>query len=321
MFGKVLRSGWLLPLTVLVVAPTPRVFAQHRQRGEGTEYGKAAICCLAFAPNGRFVAVGRDDGMVRLRDVDVERWQVVAEGHRGPISSIGFDGAASNFALACGAEATIEVLSTSARESIRCIHYGVRTLALSPDGRLLVSGGSDQAVRFWELPAGRLLPGVSPHHAEVTSVAFARDGKTVISGATDGGVWLWDTAPPRPRRALMSARSSINSVALSADGETAWAGGQDGMVRGWNVATGALRMQVSAGAEVASLAVSPDGGLAAGTVAGTIHLWDVRTSGEFAALRGHTQAVSALAFSPDGKTLASGGHDGEARLWHPPSSK
>jgi WD40 repeat protein len=170
MCGKLLRYGWLAAVAALLTGLAHTASAQHRERGEGTGHGKTAICCLAFAPNGRFFAVGRDDGVVRLRDVDVERWKVVVEGRRGPIDAIAFDGTASNFALACGPEAAIEVWSTSVHDPIRCVHYGVRTLALSPDGKLLVSGGSDQAVRFWELPAGRLLPGTSPHHGEVTSV-------------------------------------------------------------------------------------------------------------------------------------------------------
>jgi WD40 repeat protein len=319
MRGKVLQYGWMPAIAALAIGPAENAHAQEPDYGQGVGHGKAAICCVAFAPNGRFFAVGRDDGIVRLRDVDVERWRVVTR-HRGPITAIAFDGAANNFAWACGPEAAIEVWSTSAREPIRCVHYGVRTLALAPDGRLLVSGGSDQAVRFWEVPAGRLLPGVSPHHGEVTSVAFARDGKTVISGAADGSICLWDTTPPRPRRALGSGRAAINSVALSADGKTAWAGGQDGMVRGWDAATGGVRMQLAAGAAVESLAVSVDGRLAAGTADGTIHLWDVRTAGECATLRGHTQTVAALTFSPDGKTLVSGGRDGQARIWHLPSA-
>jgi WD40 repeat protein len=321
MCGKLHLCGWLPAVAALVTAPAQMVRAQERERGEEAGHGKAAICCLAFAPNGRFFVVGRDDGIVRLRDVDAERWKVVREGHRGAIAAVAFDGSASNFAWACSEEAAIEVWSTSARDPIRCVHYGVRTLALSPDGRLAVSGGSDQAVRFWELPAGRLLPSTSPHKAEVTSVAFARNGKIVISGAADGSVWLWDIAPPRPRRALASGRTAVNSVAISADGATAWAGGQDGMVRGWDVATGELRTQLSAGAAVDSLALSVDGRLAAGTAAGTIRLWEARMGAECATLRGHTRAVATLAYSPDGKTLASGGRDGEARLWHVPSSK
>jgi hypothetical protein len=321
MWKQLSGCGWLLALAALAIAPAPMARAQDRERGEEAGHGKAAICCVAFAPNGRLLAVGRDDGVVRFRDVNVERWSIVTQNHRGAIAAIGFDGTASNFAWACGPEAAIEVWSNSAQDPIRCVHYGVRTLALAPDGRLLVSGGSDQAVRFWELPAGRLLPGTSPHKAEVTSVAFARNGKTVISGAADGSVWLWDTAPPRPRRALANGRTSINSVVIGADGGTAWAGGQDGMVRGWDAATGELRAQFCAGAAVDSLALSGDGTLAAGTAAGTIRLWDVRMTAECATLRGHSLGVAALAYSPDGKMLASGGRDGEARLWHLPSSK
>src|SRR5262245_53226922 len=144
MRGKALGCGWLPWTAALVMAPVQAACAQERGHGEGTQHGKAGICCLAFAPNGRFLAVGRDDGVVRLRETDVERWRVVTEGHRGAINAIAFDGSASNFAWACGTEAAIEVWSTSVREPIRCVHYGVRTLALAPDGRLLVSGGSDR---------------------------------------------------------------------------------------------------------------------------------------------------------------------------------
>src|SRR5262249_47823044 len=155
--------------------------------------------------------------------------------------------------------------------------------------------------------SGRLLPGGSAHKAEVTSVAFSRDGKTVISGAADGSVWLWNLTPPRGRQALLGSRAAIKSVAMSADGETAWAGGQDGIVRCWAVSTGKLLTQFAVGVPVDALAISLDGRLAAGTADGRIRIWDVRTAAECATMHGHSQAVTSLAYSPDGKTLASGG--------------
>jgi WD40 repeat protein len=80
--------------------------------------------------------------------------------------------------------------STPARHASR-----VNSLAFSPDGRCLASGGDEASVRLWDLATGEELALVQEHLRSVNSVVFSPDGKTIASGSNDATVRLWDVVP------------------------------------------------------------------------------------------------------------------------------
>ena len=106
-------------------------------------------------------------------------------------------------------------------------------VAVTPDGRIAVSGGADGTVRVWDL-AGTAPPRVlTGHHSQVSGVAVTPDGRTAVSGGT---VRLWDLAGTAPPRVLTGDADPVWGVAVSADGRTAVSGGHDGTVRVWDLA-------------------------------------------------------------------------------------
>jgi WD40 repeat protein/tetratricopeptide (TPR) repeat protein len=190
----------------------------------------------------------------------------------------------------------------------------VQSVAFSPDGKLLASGSRDHTIRFWDInkraPAGEPLVGYSDQ--PVSNVTFNPDGKTLASSSEDE-ILLWDVATGRPRGEPLSDQRQItgaSALAFSTDGGTLASTSGDDIIL-WEVATGQPRREpLPSPKGVGKAALSLDGRIAAAYNFSDkrIYLWDPETGEPHRQpLSGlEADAVSALAFSPDGRTLAAG---------------
>jgi WD40 repeat protein len=204
----------------------------------------------------------------------------------------------------------------------------VKSIAFSPDGKILASASKDQTVKLWETASGRQLFTLTQPD-EVWAVAFSPDGKTLATGGRDNTVRLWDARAGVELRTLRGHEGPVHAVAFSPDGKTLASGAWDKTIKLWHLAeppappadlTGA-RLTLSGHTDlIMSLAFSPDGKVLASGAGGleddnSIRLWDTAGGKQLRALTGHADDVNGLAFSPDGKLLASGGEDKVVNLW------
>jgi WD40 repeat protein len=245
------------------------------------------VMSVAFSPTGRILASGSADKHIKLWDVQ-----------------------------------TGTLLRTLTSK------YVVLSVAFSPDGKLLATGGGSHPnkvgeIILWDTQSWTLTKSLSDHTDKVFSVAFSPDGKTLASGSQDKTVKLWDVQTGTLKRTLVGCADTVHSVAFSPDSKTLASScylvndGSDESVKLWDVQTGALKLTLpSYGPPVM---FSPDGKtLAARYDVTTVSLLDPQTARAKQTLdiRSDQAAVHTIAFSPDGKSIASGGgEDGAIRLW------
>lgn len=202
----------------------------------------------------------------------------------------------------------------------------VRTVAFSPDGRFLVTGGGDGTVRFWDPRSGRPIRREISHDKLVRKVAFS-PGSRVLATLSDDTVRLWDPATGKPVGPPFTDKpGQINDVAFGPDGQLAISVTRElGMkvpstgVKLYNPRTRQPvgRPMVPSGF-TDNIAFSADGRFLAASCGADVWLWRPATGRPVGRpLTGHTSAVRATAFSPDGRILATGSSDLTVRLWDP----
>ncbi len=298
--------------TILVRSQqVPRVFVEP-------DPGKRVLC-VAFSPDGRFLASGHFEGIVRLWNVE--------SGSKPQLKTIATNAAAvysmafrpDAKILAIGGASAIHILQIDSGKEVKILsgHLSiVRSVAISTDGKTMASGSDDNTIKVWDIASGAELKTLSGHTGRVASVAFSPDGKLLASGSGDETIKLWKTDGWRETRTFIDT-DHVWTVRFSPDGKSVVSGSDDRIITIWDIVSGNKGKSFKGHENyVTSVAFSPDGKtLASSSFDNTVKLWSVATGQEQASLKEHSANVISVTFSPDGKTLASGGFDGQIKLW------
>ncbi len=206
-------------------------------------------------------------------------------------------------------------------------HLRVNSVAFSPDGSFLASGGSggvnstslQSIIRIHRVSDGALVRTLPGHDTEITSVAFSPQGATIASGSWDNTAKLWRESDGALLATLSGHSNIVTSVAFSPDGQILASASWDNTIKLWRVTDGTLsKTLVGHKSLVTSLAFSPDGNtLVSGSHDLTVKLWRMSDGVNIRTLSGHTSWILSVAFSPDGMMIASSSHQGDSsiKLW------
>ena len=256
----------------------------------GTVRFRHQSTAIAYSPDGKVLASGGRDNVVRLFDAATGKELRRLIGHKPRI-----------YAPAADAKNPIDTLVTATGEG------GVNSVVFSPDGKVLASGGWDDTIRLWDVATGKELRKIDAHKAMVGRVVFSPDGKVLASrGALDGTVKLWDPTTGTLLHKIVGL-NNINpwrfnhdmALAISPDSKTL-------------VTTARNTMQDP---DPAKKVAKP----------GYLLFYDIASGQELKRLESNSYGIT-VAYSPDGKMLATGGVDPgvdvySLRIWDVASGK
>jgi WD40 repeat protein len=273
---------------------------------------------IAFSPKDDMLATATSQGDVLIwNNGNVRRISSPLSGHhRAWVNAVTFSRDGKTIVSADQA-GTMQIWDVSEMRAVGepMMHPGVARLSLSPDGRTLASSGS--RVVLWDMASRKRIAIFGDESTGRLGASFSPDGSTVAS-ANGKTVVLWDVNTKSIVRQFMGHRADVGAVKFSLDGRTLASSGADRRILLWDLHTGKKSGELVVRDGFLNFALSPDGKMVAtGSVEGIgdFMLWDVRTGSRVAVLTGHEDAVSDLAFSPDGKVLVSASHDGSLFLW------
>ncbi len=202
----------------------------------------------------------------------------------------------------------------------------ISAVAISPNGKLMASGGLDKKLNVWNLESGELVESLPGHEFGIQTVAFSPDSKTLVAGGGDdrapdwhrrlhGEVKIWTIQSDQEPQTLQVS-AAVTSVAYSADQRFIAVGLFDGKTLLADANKVKTLRTIEQSSPVTCVRFSSDSKvLATATTDGLVKLWEVGTGSEVATYRGHRGHVDSLAFSHKGLWLASGGMDRTIRIW------
>lgn len=190
----------------------------------------------------------------------------------------------------------------------------INALAVSLDGKVLVTGSSDKTVRIWEVFTGKQTLTFQGHLGWVTAVAIRPDGKQVASGGEDGSVRLWPLADADEHRAAVDAQAPLWSAAYSPDGSKLASGGADKIIRVYDANVKSAKPLTGHKRAVTAVAFYGNDKLVSAGGDALVKFWDIG-AGTATDLKGHESAVLAVAVDEPTKLLVSGSVDRSVKGW------
>lgn len=287
------------------------------------------ITGVTFAPDGQSILTGSADNTAKLWDVRTGQVLQTFTGHRSSVTSVAFapdgqtvvaggrDGIALAWDSQSGDLLRAFINPDDPYQSVEALtgQIALNSLAISPDSRLIVTGGYEKISRVRDIHTGNLVSTLNT--GIVYGIAFSPDGQTILTGGLDNIAQIWDVHTGQLLHTFAGHTDSVFSVAFAPDGRSMLTGSKDGTARWWNISAPPDRVFTGYTDAVSTVAFSPDAQtILAGSFDGTARLWDVHTDQLLRIFSKSSDHVNSVAFSLDGQSVLTGGNGEVAWLWN-----
>ncbi len=309
------------------------------QLGEATRKNRTAhkIKAITLSPNSLYALSSGEEKVIRLWDIAAGRCLCLFKGHEEQVLSVAFSPDGCSI-LSGSADQTVRLWNIADASQVHTFdggerkvssqytsnlfkplavlvdrlrdltrqwssegHQGsVRSVAFSPDGRQVLSGGDDQRIKLWRVATGECLQTFRRYQGRILTVLFHPDRQHILSASDDQIIRIWNIATGQMKQTFEGHRD-LTSIACSPDGLYILAG--DNPIKLWDITTGqVIRTFEGHQGSVRSVVFSPDGRffLSAGDDQ-QLKLWEVKTGRCLRTLEGHESVIRAIALSSDGQ--------------------
>jgi predicted NACHT family NTPase len=291
------------------------------------------VWSVTFSPDGKTIASGSEDSTVKLWDVATGKCYKTLQGHTRRVRAVAFS--PDGQILASGShDATVKFWDFNKEEYTQILQgytNWIRSVNFSPDGQMLASGSEDGSVKLWKLSTAQYIQLVQGDGSCIISVAFSPNGKILATANGDGIVKLWDISNGKCRQAFPKHMCWLLSITFR-DNRTLDISSEDGTLITSDIITRKYRetlredtnwlsaIAFNANTQIIARAYGEENARKLKSFAkayggNTIELQDTLKRECCHILQGHTGWVSSIAFSPNGKILASGSGDSTVKIW------
>ncbi len=288
-----------------------------------------AVMGMAFSPNGRRIAAGSQDAIIRVWDTATGELLHMLRGHEDWVVTVTFSADGRKLVSTGLRDHTARIWDAVTGKELAVLRgesVEVLSATFSPQGDRVLTCEMypSNALRLWDATTGRLLKVLRGHTNTPGEFAFSPDGTRIATAGLDQTVRLWDGRTGEPVSSRDGHRGYVSGVAFSPDGKSLVSCSRDQTARLWDAATGApLGVLHGHTGGILPVQYTPDGQtiLTLSPADGSVRRWDARSAERNGSLRGHTDFVYSVAFHPDGERVASSGWDGTVRVWDATSGR
>lgn len=271
-----------------------------------------------ISPDGRYIAAGYWDGVVKLWDIRQSCNPLTLRPSTQALWSTHYSPDSARLAVT-SSDGCAYVLDTRTGRRLLTLSGSksrVNVAVFSHDGSRILTANVDGIAYLWDAHTGQMLAHFALHPMSINGAAFTPDDRRIVTCSDDKTIKVLDLQTGNVPLTMSGNTRPVESLDLASDGRTLATGSDDMTANIWDIRTGHLLCTLKAPGEIWSVAVSPDGKqVAIGNLHNTVEVWELATHRLICTLNGHTYWVVCLAFSPDGKRLVTGSRDSTAKVW------